>query len=431
MNISDQTFVNLSLYEAVKLLRRYGNLASWLLKPEVFEKADMHWKKPKLPEKLGGCWVLVRLEVAENSVFRSGAIIPLEWRSGGDGHDPSLPEGLKKTADAVLKKAKVSGWTLHLAVKRSSKVLRELAPKEEDWQSAWLPLYAGLKLAEKGLLPDPKVFATGAWEQGLQKVIGLKEKFSAVQEWDGTDFFCPKNCANEEFQKLDELLKKLDAGKCLKKLETQLNIEEALGPYLAKLAKEPDKNADWKVFDSYYALPHAPKRRRDFYLAKISPRLVADQRKNNTELPIEEFRGGHLAAWVSHGWEVILNDVQIFEPEKVYLLLAGTQFQKDADEISKRLNCSVEIKKLDTPFGIQQARELNETLKFPNEKESRIIFDLTLGNVPMSLALYDFPDIQPLFLYWDKEMNGPILIPSSSKLTAWQKNETLYRKENE
>jgi len=424
MNISDQTFVNLSLYEAVKLLRRYGNLASWLLKPEVFEKADMHWKKPKLPEKLGGCWVLVRLNVSENSVFRSGAIIPLEWRSGGDGHDPSLPEGLKKTADAVLNEAEVSGWTLHLAVTSRSKILQALAPEEKNWQSAWLPLYAGLKLAEKGLLPDPKVFATGAWKDGLQPVTGLKEKFSAAQEWGGDAFFCPENREDEEFQKLD-------ADELLKKLEPQANIEEALGPYLAKLAKEPDKNADWKVFNSYYALPHDPKRRRDFYLEKISPRLVDDQRKNNTELPIEEFRGGHLAAWVSHGWEVILNDVQIFEPEKVYLLLAGTQFQKDAKEIRERLNCSVEIKKLDTPFGIKQARELNETLKFTNGKESRIIFDLTLGNVPMSLALYDFPDIQPLFLYWDKEMNGPILIPSSSKLTAWQKNETLYRKENE
>ena len=426
MTIADHTFEMLSSHKAMKLLFQCKGLASWLLKPEVFKKADMSWENPKLPEKLGGCWVLVRLNVSEDSVFRSGAIIPLQWSQEYEAHDPRLPDGLRDMANAVLNEVKVSGWILRLAVKENtSEILRQLAPGEKDWQSAWLPLYAGLKLAVDGLLPDPTVFATGAWDGGLQPVTGLKEKFSAARDWGGNTFFCPENCEEKEFQRVD-------LGERLQKLKTEPILAKAAAPYLSRLAKEPDENAKFEVFDAYYALQLDMERRRMFYLEKISPRRV-NQSKDDKDLKgvIENFRGGYLAAWVSNGWGMILNDTKTFEPEKVLLLVAGTRFKKDAEKIRAGLKCETEILEFPENFGIDEARKLNERLKFPDEKMSKVIFDLTLGNVPMSLALYDFPECRPLFLYWDKKMRGSILVPSTSKLKAWQKDETLYRKENE
>ncbi|MBC7077772.1 MAG: hypothetical protein H5T92_05630, partial [Synergistales bacterium] len=207
--------------EALKLARELGRLASWLLKPEVVEKARSElaaygWStedisqylKPRLPEGPGACWIVAVRKTCQFHALRDAFVLPLRWKKGPSEKQPTLPEGLQQVANEVLSELKVSQaikesdqWKLHPA---SDDLFNAagLFFLEGDYSSAWAPLAGALLVAAGEGKPDHKVWATGAWngQEGVTRVEGIKEKLAVAKEFDATQFFVPASCYEEACQ---------------------------------------------------------------------------------------------------------------------------------------------------------------------------------------------------------------------------------------
>lgn len=407
------------------ILCRLDGLAPFLLKPDVYQKYEEEISPLKdLPNHLGGCWVLVILpSVEKDSIFRLAMILPLRWKKDEAKSDARLPKGLVDLAEKVKEKIGTEAlqWTLHPGFDDFPDISDWMS--EKDSQSAWFALYAGLWLAMHDLLPNSKVFASGAWNDGVQSVEGLEEKAKVAKEWGAEKFFIPEQCELTGDWPND----------FVQKVKNDIKPEKALGEYISDFAEEPKDSASFDQYDQYYAVLKGARkddRARDFYIRKILPDLVESTLKQANEKAKQKFskyKNGTLVAWVSAGWEIILVDARIFEVSKVILLLAGDRFQGALEDLKQKLdNRNIKVVKMEVYPEFSEENEIWNLKSKSNliSQENTLIFDLTLGSVAMSLVLQNISDHQqkPLFLYWEKTVDkNNIPIPSTSKLKAWIK----------
>jgi len=399
--------------------RAIRGITDWILKPEILREYKETWTRPEIPVRLGSCWVLLKLNVEADSIFRPACILPLIWKKDAAKSDERLPVGLRELAEDVKKNINggdASSWTLHAGLSEIPDLSGLMS--EENSQSAWFALYAGLRLAMDGLLPNPKIFASGAWKDGVQAVEGLEEKARVAREWGAEKFFIPEQCP---------LPDGWPQG-FAQKVRNDTKLSKALAEYLSDLADEPNEDSANEILDHFYAyLKGAGKhdRAQDFYIRKITRRLVESEPNQKTKQKFSQYtKKATLIVWVSNGWEIILNDARIFDASKVVLLLDGDRFEKAAKTLKQKLeeeNIQVEIERNSPRFSEETGSwGLTSGTDFI-PRDGTLIFDLTLGTVIMSLVLQNIPDIDPLFLYWEKQVdanNAPI--PSTSRLIAWK-----------
>lgn len=399
-------------------------LAPFMLKPELYEKCGKTWNRQRLAVELGSCWVLATLDVEPESVFRSAMVLPLVWRKNRS-ESPLLPEGLLELARKVKQNlgGDAENWSLHPGV-RGMPSIRNLMPYEKA-QSAWFALYAGLKLAMEGILPDPHVFATGRWENGVHPVAGVPAKIQAARDCDAMIVFVPEACKTEDL-----------SADLVRYIKSAPEIETALAPYLGALAGEPlvspDSSSEEKleIYDRFYArktLANLDEHARRFYMGKIAPELIKIIQKDLAlQEPIAKYQGGILISWVSNAIELILNDAIIFKPEKILLLTSGSDFLDQTKKLRKMLsdpqnNCDIPVI---PPLPADQTVEetqcwLREILEQNGASSGKRIFEITPGTALMSVLLCEFADPETLRIYWNKKMLKRLIEPRSSKLIAW------------
>lgn len=399
-------------------------LAPFMLKPELYEKCGKTWNRPRLAVELGSCWVLATLDVEPESVFRSAMVLPLVWRKNRS-ESPLLPEGLLELARKVKQNlgGDAENWSLHPGV-RGMPSIRNLMPYEKA-QSAWFALYAGLKLAMEGILPDPHVFATGRWENGVHPVAGVPAKIQAARDCDAMIVFVPEACKTEDLP-----------SELVKYISNASEIEKALALYLGALAGEPAVSPEasseekLKIYDRFYArktLAHLDEHARDFYMDKIAPELIKILQKDSAlQEPIAKYQGGILISWVSKAIELIHNDAIIFKPEKILLLNYGSLYLAETETLRKKLSAlpnKCEIPVIPPLQDDQTVEEtqcwLREILEQNGASSGKRIFEITPGKALQSVLLCEFADPEALRIYWDKKMRGSLIEPRSSKLIAW------------
>lgn len=420
----EEVLENCTLVDEIVGHETIRGITNWILKPEIMLEYDSSWTRPELPIQRGSCWVLLKLNL-EAGILRPAMILPLIWKDTEAESDKRLPKGLVELAEKVKETIggeNIAQWTLHPGFDSCPDISDWMSG--EDSRSAWFALYAGLRLAIDELMPNPKVFASGAWENGVQRVEGLEEKAQVAKEWGAGFFYIPEQC---------ELTG--DDPDFIRKVRNDAKLEKALSDYLSELADEPkeeDISKNPALVDRYYAyIKQAGKNEKaqQFYIKRITPYLVDQSQKSpDNREKIEQYQNGTLVAWVSGGWEVILNDAQIFDVSKVILLLDGHRFENAANTLKNILqekNKKVEIQQAHPVFKENHwTLDIGTDFLFGNN--TGMILDLTLGSVLMSLVLWSIPNIHPLFLYWEKQVdknNNPI--PGSSKVRAWNEKNSV------
>lgn len=400
------------LRQAICLTHAFGDLSEYFFKPEVLSRAGFSPFLPKLSGELGTCGVLLVLPgVPESSVFRRAVVLPLQWRAGGTWDDFRLPSSLGELASRV--RAIVSPektWTLHLAPE--IRKFPDISDLKMEWDSAFLPLYGGLALANQGLLPNPAVFATGAWQKSLRPVTGLAEKMFAACECEATVFFYPENCSWEEIDRMKGL-----EFPSLKRqaIPSGENLFSVTRDYLSLLAREPDMSATEILLENYYLLLPREKQ-QDFYLRRLKEKIAERVRPDVKETD----QGRTLVCWISGGNELIDLAVAVFQPSQVVLLAtenfhsAGKVFQRIENSVPAtlcRFSENLEITALKTAVRKKIAEVASG---------KPLLLDLTSGKVSMSLSLYDCGLTDSRYLYWNTDSsarNQPQ--PHTTKPTVW------------
>ena len=407
-----------------------AGLAKWLLTPETFQMIGVPWQRPSLPSGLGCCHVLVvNKQTKETPFLRPAFILPLQWKKDAAGHQPHLPKGLVAVAENVKAHLKQNlgkqaaedfdAWTLHFSVKNAPN-LSELSPDEDSWSSAWISLFAGLWLAIKGLLPNPQVFATGAWQDGLQPITGLDAKAAVAQEFGASRLFYSEGSQPTDFP---NTFQSTDGSCVLQSISRTESFKaaECLKYLLSAMAHEPDSTASDTELDAYYQVRFQANKdsAREFYCRVLSPR-IAEKNQNSA---VRNASLGTLITWVSNGWELIYNDLLLIKP-KLLIVLTNRDFDltnkaiSDIDDWCKTLQVPwIHLHfdgNLEPTFLFEELCNRLRELSLPKPWH----IDITLGTVTMSLALYRFSEEAVSYYYWNKEMKQHSVIPSTSRLLS-------------
>lgn len=404
-----------------------------LYKPELYKCAGKSYSYPESAARLGGCQVLVVMEnVPSESIVRSALVLPLYWTQDKTEHDRRLPRGLRDLADDIIEQIGVSGWTLQFDADCLPADFAQVSVAKENWQSAWAPLYGGLRLANDGLLPHTSIFATGAWSGSLQPVTGLVQKARVAKEFGASQFFYPENCARKEINQLQDEFEQ--SSEFLQPIKAANKPGIALADYLAALAEEPAESDSDEQFDAYYVL-RPGNQNQTFYLERIKSRIAKRVREQKADL-IRQNAGRTLVSWISGGNELIDVAIECFQPSR--LILFKTE-KYDTDKVFERIeklcqkqepNIGLELVSFPENRSIDELRNLVSEALHQRIKDDSALLDLTLGKVSMSLCLYDYSRKNYVSdndcvtgvrqLYWDTKSNeNNRLIPSTTTPTVW------------
>jgi hypothetical protein len=207
----------LSTPAATDVVLRLGGLARWFLRPEVLRLAADNdavpesyrqvWQQlPQLPATFGSCWVVFATDrQLPLELLCPAFVLPLRWVQG-QPHSPRLPAGLIRLAADVVEVLAAHGqlesgdWGLALGEELGELDLSEMPL---DCDSGWASLAAGLLVAARGGSPNPRIWATGSWDDGdgIRPVEFLSEKLDLAVQRGAQVCFVPQ-VQREEAQRL-------------------------------------------------------------------------------------------------------------------------------------------------------------------------------------------------------------------------------------
>ena len=344
--------------EALKLARELGPLASWLLKPEVLEKARLElaaygwpteeisqYRKPYLPDGPGACWVVAVRKDTCYPALRDSIVLPLRWQEGLSEKPPILPEGLQEVADEVVRELKASRaiaesdqWELHPA---SDNLFDPGLPfLKGDYSSAWAPLAGALILAANKGKPDHKVWATGAWDRqaGVIRVEGIREKLAVAKEFHASQFFVPASCSDEACQWVRENNWPIE----IKTFERSTpRPHEALRPYKLQLRVPASKSDPPEERAATYLDISSDHERRKYYLDCILEDLANELRNQFSKEP-EKLQCRYFITIVSDSPELIYLMHFVFRPRKSLILYTQESQSNRRNESYPKLAAEVE-----------------------------------------------------------------------------------------
>ena len=184
----------LSVRGAAEAAHRLGELAFYVLRPEVLARAAQHPdpRVKRLAEtdpspkhhRPGACWaIFVNPHPDQWRLLRPAFLLPFQWRrtespSAAKRHSAYLPETMRQLADSIVNQLakgaetnKIGSidqhWSLHWPEGVETKGAEMLAHLPLKPDSAWAALAGGLIVAAFGGKPDPKILATGAYFDAL------------------------------------------------------------------------------------------------------------------------------------------------------------------------------------------------------------------------------------------------------------------------
>ncbi|MDO4575250.1 MAG: hypothetical protein Q4D98_08555 [Planctomycetia bacterium] len=406
--------------KAVQLLKSCRELAPWLLRKEVYAIADLPFHRPRIPNDIGCCWILlVQKNWEKESVLRPAMILPLEWKSNEKEHDKRLPDGLLALAQSISEQLNASHWTLHSA--EGMKIPDLSSMDIGQWSSAWVPLFSGLQLALLDLQPRPDVFATGAWDDNLKPIAGLREKIEVAREWSGKHFFFPQ-ADDAETSQTEQLFRK---EMRLHKMRITTKLHLAVRDHLTCLAAAPKKRvypdaAAWERFDHYYRLLPTIQERRAFYQSHYMRPVMKKLLRENPQ--IKKWQNRTFVCWLSERIDLTELAVRLFHPSRMILFATEGMLEKEREDLLKNLQkeglCLIpEIFTSPKNLPIPDLRRLVlGTLQKTIRQEEPLLFDLTLRSVPISLVFSHCRYPQSLFLFWNRAMLDHLPYPSTIRM---------------
>jgi hypothetical protein len=171
---------------------------------------------------------------------REAFALPLQWRRA-DPHSSRLPTRLCELARSVARALYQPDWGLHLDAGLGTVNLEEADGEFEEVGSCWAALACGLLVAVKRGTVNPRVWATGRWDEdaGMAPVKHLREKMLAACRHGGEVFFLPESQMSEA-EGIDLAGVRLKLGKLY---TATLDPQRALRDYLFRLDAWPTTSA--------------------------------------------------------------------------------------------------------------------------------------------------------------------------------------------
>jgi hypothetical protein len=208
-----------------------------------------------------------------------------------------------------------------------------LIGQRSDYSSAWAALAAGLQLAAADGTPDPKVWATGCWEEarGVQHVDGLQEKLQLAVRHGASEFFVPAS----QFEQAQSVARAY-GNLSIQQLRAGTNSpHDALHRLLQRLRARPNPPANQHdqaglkaCVDYYHSQPLDDPRTRAFYQSHLFPSVLARLR-DQLQGQWPDWNPTHLATIVSRRPELVLLAALALRVRHVLLLYTNVPSEND------------------------------------------------------------------------------------------------------
>lgn len=436
----DTPLSNISGHKATKLVHALRSLASWWLKPEVLQLARKQSSSctttndgnvPKLPSKLGSCWVIF---AAPNKwpLLRSAMLLPLQWKQGQE-NDPNLPKSLSKLADLVVEQCQSElddqhwGLQLHQSLADSKLNLSEL-DQELTSDSGYGSLVGGLILAKDGILPDPSIWATVAFDAtvGIAPVNHLKEKIDLALEWKAHEIFVSTENYRNAIEIVESQSSNLQIQQCIPQRNS--NASRLLQDYLAALGVQPKQEHDFKIREAYYMRMTANV--DDYEFTHLLQDNIYNAVENLSYHPeLEDIT--HLITTVGLNKCSTAFGIGVIKPKHCLLLYDSSD---NEGKIQQHLN---DLLKMAEQDGVQAQtasfNAKNDFLKMKDElaqiifpfhhdiPKQNVAFDLTPGFKHIAMAFREIAPPGAMFCYTQhKPLGQNRFKPLSQRLEVWR-----------
>jgi hypothetical protein len=427
--------------ELMELRRQMQGLADWWLCPEVLtlmqQLVGRAPRQPRLPTAAGACWVLF----AQHRPRRFPAVaeafaLPLQWRRG-DLHSPRLPTRLQELARSVARALYQQDWGLHLDASLGTVNLAEADGEFEEVGSCWASLACGLLVAVKGGTVNPRVWATGRWDEdaGVAPVKHLREKMLAACRHGVEEFFVPES-QMPEAEGIDLGGARLKLGKLY---TGTLDPQRALRDYLFRLDAPPPAPAgpeDVEGFDrcvAYYL--RRPRERREtteFYRTCLLPTIIERCRaQRKRDWPA--WKAAALVTIVSGSPDLVALSARATEVGRCLLLY--TPHEQPAKDQTKAMTDvktlletqGIRCSKAEFTDGPAMREEIPEAIRRFRDQEGidpyDLVLDITPGNKWMSWVSDHAMPSGSWRLYVRNDTLGPAdrrPKPGSEELIVWR-----------
>jgi hypothetical protein len=378
-----------------------GGLARWWLRPEVLYAAAQcpgipmsqrqEWlTTPALPATCGSCWIiLVQLQQRQTPLLRHAFLLPFRWIPNSP-HSNNLPTELRALADEVRRqacsfsdegyRALKPHWGLHLSdVDGIDRI--DLSRIRFTWSSGFVSLLGGLILANNDGRPDPKTWATGAFQGGaICRVDGVEAKVRLAAEWGASALYLPSDGIAEVASRHGLRLGKLDSS--------ATNPIQAMAEYLQDLQVPPGRQEARESRAAYYLRIQNRQRAEEYFRSACLDDISADCHGQLLKLlPDRDYAS--LVTILDGSSSVALLAVRSVQPKRC---LALYTVESDAQRTSFSEQWRSLGHRTDPHFGLIDQNNLPETIRrhvhdFRRNSKGKLVFDLTPGTKLMSLTL--------------------------------------------
>lgn len=379
--------------------------ATWFLSPETLDlaarAAGVHrifreaWRRrPSLAMGPGVCSILFVLSERERERFpwaRRTFALPLQW-AARSAHDPCLPVSLHKLADRVrlvvqAEHDTVAPYRLQLAECVAGLRFHDFALKPE---SGWAPLAGSLLALSGKAAVNARVWATGAWQEGIVNVDDLADKVALAEDWDAAQLFVPQRQV-ESAEKLRRdvrlLIRPLQQG--------QIKVGLALRDFLRALEVPPPRSAPRADRRQYFMEKTDNEDKERYYYENLFPDILDSCRELAARLP----RPAPVRAFVtiiSDGFELIPIALESLQPERTLMLFTKNyrdRFEKARDLVRRHTGfdpddpCRVQPAVFDDTSDLLAGMKKAVAGFLGDVPAAECVLDLTGGSKEMTIQL--------------------------------------------
>ena len=202
------------------------------------EAAARHWEQPYPPlePESGGCWVVFADAAgAAGQLLKPAFLMPLQWRPSSveePDHDPFLPRSVVAVANEAITllteqepddRFKAAYQRFRLWFPKSLRPLVSLNDVELPAASGAITIITALLLRVREGRPDPSIWASAAWNNGVQGVerLDLKLDLAAKCLKAGAIVACGQKA--KESGTIDFHVSAADTSQCVVPMNVTLN----------------------------------------------------------------------------------------------------------------------------------------------------------------------------------------------------------------
>ena len=442
----DQPPRDIPWLRAIQILEGLGGLGRWALHPDVIAQAVKGYRRanrhahatllekhspPRLPQTQGACWVIVATEeLAELPSLRPAFPLPLRWDCSRP-HSDRLPASLRSLADDVLDhlgadssiRLDSTAWGLQLPDECGLDDCDLSSLEPFPCASGWAALAAGLITAVEEGLPNPLVWASGAWDPqaGILPVGHVAAKTAAARDYGVQRLYLPPANLQDARQATGNA--ELEVYPLV---AASLSPRKALAEYVANNKVRPGPSASHDACRRYYLHLRDPRRAEEFYVDRLLETIAAECREKLTGI-CDATALTHLVTIVSRRPAIIKLATRVIAPRECLLFYTDREAaiqaaEQDVGQYMEQSGVRVQ------PVAFEDNEELPGTFRERIERfaaetgTENLVLDLTPGTKWMTLAMSAAaPPGSWLIYWWHATREGDVrIIPGSERPFLWR-----------